>query len=221
MTINEELIEDLILSLALALVCAAVPWLARRVGGWVLGGGLVVGVAASVLAAVLALPLYPWSDLLVALVALSGGLLLGRALPPRFRPLLIPLLVLSALDIAQIALTGGWVPLAAIPLAPHPATPSGPLLYGNLILPLRGDTYKVGIFDLLVITAIAEHLRRRGGPYLYAALPSVLGFALAYAAVWLTQLGGWPLLPFFTIGWLGIEVIARVRGAGPKSARAW
>src|SRR5690348_16803445 len=146
------IIEQLILSLALVLLCAAVPWLARWIGVWVFASGLLTGIAASVLAAILALPLYPWSDLLVALVALCGGLLLARALPPRFLPLLILLLALSALDIAQIARTGG---LTALPASPPPsptAAPPGPLLYGNLLLELPVGRYNLGIVDLLVLT---------------------------------------------------------------------
>jgi hypothetical protein len=70
--------------------------------------------------------------------------------------------------------------------------------------------YLVGVFDLL-IAAAAEHWRRRGGSYLIALLPGVLGFLLADGAVWLTQRGGWPLIPFITAGWLCSEAVWHVR----------
>jgi hypothetical protein len=57
----------------------------------------------------------------------------------------------------------------------------------------------------------AEHWRRRGGSYLIALLPGVLGFLLVYGAVRLAQRGGWPLIPFITAGWLCSEALSRVR----------
>lgn len=203
--------EQTILSLLLALGCAAVPWLTRRLHSWLLVGGLLLGLLVSPLGVLLALPLYPWSDLVVLLMALTGGLLLGRGIPPRFRPLLILLVLLSVEDAVQTALTGGFTPLPTSPPAHPAAPPSGLLLYLNLSVVLPAGRYLVGIFDLLVITAAAEHWRRRGASYLIALVPGVLGFLLVYGAVWLTQRGGWPLIPFITAGWLGSEALARVR----------
>lgn len=213
-------IEQTSLDALMALTCAAVPWLARRLSNRTLAAGLALALGASIAAGVSSLPLYPWSDVLVALLALTAGLLLGRALPG-VRSLLILLLVLSALDVLQIALTGGLTP---IPLAFAPShaftAPTGPLLYGNFLLPLPGSHYLIGIFDLLVLTAIAEYWRRRGGAYLYAVLPGLIGFALVTPLARLTHLGGWPLLPFFTAGWLCAEVVYRAFGKAPgPSAR--
>jgi hypothetical protein len=203
-------IEQSLLSLLLALACAAVPWLAQSLRSSLLTIGLVIGVIVSVLGAVLALPLYPWSNLVVLLVALAAGLLVGRGVPLRFGPLLVLLAVLSALDTLQIALTGGLSPLSPSAPPAHPAAaPSGPLLYLNFFLQLPAGRYLLGIFDLLVLTAVAQYWRRRGGSYLVALLPGILGFLLADAAVWLTQLGDWPLIPFFTVGWLGSEGMHR------------
>ncbi len=214
-------IEQTVLSLALALACAAVPWLARRLLSRLLAIGLAVGILLTILGAVLSVAPYPWTDLVVLLTALTGGLLLGRGMPPRFRPFLLLLLILSALDVVNIALSGGLTPVPTTPPA-HPAAPeSGPLPYFNFFLLLPGGHYLLGIFDLLVITAAAEHWRRRGASYPIALLPSVLGFLLAYGAVWLTQLGGWPLIPFFTAGWLASEGVRRSlsRRAGHPSAK--
>jgi hypothetical protein len=216
-------IEQSALDLLLALLCAAAPWLARGLRSVPLAIGLAVGLALSLLSGFLALPLYPWSNLVVLLVALTAGLLVGRGMPPRFRPFLILLLILSALDVAQIALTGGLAPVP-IATATHPnAAPSGPLVYLNFVLLLPGGHYLIGIFDLLVLTAVAEHWRRRGGSYLIAFMPGLLGFLLGDGAFWLTRLGGWPLLPFFTAGWLCSEATARVTsrrsGAAPAAKR--
>jgi hypothetical protein len=212
------IIEQSILSFLLAFACAAVPWPARRLRSWLLVGGLLVGILASVLGVLVALPPYPWNNLVVLLVALSAGLLLGRGLAPRMRPLLIVLLLLSVADAAQTALTGGFTPLPSSPPAHPAAATSGALLYLNVYLVLPVGHYLVGVFDLLVIAAAAEHWRRRGGSYLIALLPGVLGFLLADGAVWLTQRGGWPLIPFLTAGWLCSEAVWRVRRQATEPA---
>lgn len=217
-------IEQTGLDLLLALACAAVPWLARPLRSWLVAIGLAGGIVLSIVGAVVSLPTYPWSNLVVLLVALSGGLLVGRGLPPRFRPFLILLLILSVLDAGQIALTGGLVSGQPVPRPAHPAaSPAGPMLYGNFLLLLPVGHYLVGIFDLLIITAAAEHWRRRSGSYLLALMPGVVGFALVRGGVWLTQLGGWPLIPFFTAGWLCSEgvhrFLSRHAEAAPKAAQ--
>jgi hypothetical protein len=201
------ILRDTLVSIVLALVCAAVPWLARRLRSRLLVVGLALGIALSIIGSALALPLYPWTSLVVLLVALTGGLLLGRIMPPRFLPVLVLLLVLSALDVLQVALTSGASPPASNSHAG--GTPSGPLLYVNFVLPLPGRRYLVGIFDLLVITALAERWRRRGASYLIALLPGALGFLLVYATGLLTPLRPMALLPFFTAGWLASEGLHR------------
>ncbi len=214
-------IEQIALSLALALACAAVPWLARRDRSWQLAVGLGIGLLLIIVGLVLSVALYPESNFAVLLTALAGGLLLGRGMPPRVRPFLLLLLVLSALDVINIALSGGSTPVPTTPPAHPAAAESGPLLYFNFFLLLPGGHYLLGIFDLLVITAAAEHWRRRGASYLIALLPGVLGFLLAYGLVWLTQLGGWPLIPFIAAGWLASEGVHRSlsRRAGHPSAK--
>jgi hypothetical protein len=205
-------IEQTSLSLALALACSAVPWLALRLRGRLLAVGLVVGVLLAILGTFLSDAPYPWSNFVVLLTALTSGLLLGRGILPRARPFLVLLLILSALDVANIVLSGGLTRLPTTPSANPAAASSGPLPYLNFYLLLPGGHYLVGVFDLLVITAAAEHWRRRGASYPIALLPGVLGFLLAYGAVWLTGLGGWPLIPFFTAGWLASEGVCRALG---------
>jgi hypothetical protein len=202
------ILEQAGLSLLLGLACAAVPWLAGRLNSWLLAMGLLLGIMVSVLGVILALPLYPWNNLVVLLTAISGGLLLGRAMAPRFRPFLILLLILSVLDIIQTVLFGGFTPLSSSVSAHAAVAPSGAALFLNVSLLLAVGRYVVGIFDLLVITAAAEHWRRRNASFLIALLPGVLGFLLVYAAVWLTQRGGWPLIPFITAGWLGSATVS-------------
>jgi hypothetical protein len=202
-------IEQIAVSLALALACAAVPWFALRLRSRVLAVGLGLGLLLSVLGLVLSVAPYPWADLVVLLTALAGGLLLGRGVSPRVRPFLVLLLILSALDVLNVALSGGLTPVPVTPPSHAAAASSGPLPYLNFFLLLPGGHYLVGIFDLLVITAAAEHWRRRDAAYLFAFLPGVVGFLLAYGAVWLTGLGGWPLIPFFTAGWLASEGLHR------------
>jgi hypothetical protein len=212
--------EQVVLSLLLALTCAAAPWLTRQMRSWLLASGLLGGIIVSLLSVALALPLSPWSNFVVLLMALSAGLLLARIIPPRFRPFLILLLILSVADAVQTALTGGFTPLPSTPPAHPAAAAGGALLYLNFSLLLPVGYYLVGIFDLLVITAAAEHWRRRGQSYLIALLPGVLGVLLVYGAVWLSQLGGWPLIPFITAGWLCSEAVGRVRSQQDRSAAA-
>jgi len=161
-------------SIVVALVCSALPWPAGRVPTrW-------VAIAATpflvfmVAGAVLGLPLYPFSDLIVLGFGVLAGTVLGRTVPPRFRPLLVLLLILSALDLAQnIVFTG-----------PPPSTSSTPdrhLIWLNFRIPLEGRHFNIGCADLLLIAAVSEHLRRRKVRLQLAVLPGVLGLGLGEA----------------------------------------
>ena len=189
------------LSIALAVICTAIPWLARGLGGWPLAIALVAGIALNLLGIVLALPLYPWIDLVVLVVAWSGGLLLGRGVSPRFRPFLLLFLCLSAVD---VLLTAG------LTLSP-PKTAAGtiPLRIGDFLLVLPWGRFDIGVVDLLLLTTLAEHWRRRGSGYLIALLPGVLGFLLADGVILVTKLGILPGIPFFTVGYLCTEGLYR------------
>lgn len=198
-----------VLSLLLALVCSAIPWLARPLGGWILAIGLVGGIAVGLMSLVLAFPLYPWSDLVVLVVAWSGGLLLARWVAPRFRPFLLLFLCFSAVDVLQFA-AGLSASSASGPPTPVNSTA---LHLGDFLLMLPLGRFAINIVDILLITALAEHWRRRGATYLIALLPSALGFFLADGFVLVTGLGLLPGIPFFTAGYIVSELVYRsVRG---------
>jgi len=194
----------LVLSLALALFCAAIPWLARRLRGWPLAIALLVGIAVSLVGVARPFPpypSYPWADLVVLVVAWSGGLLLGRGMAPRFRPVLLVLLCLSALD---VLLTAG---LSLSP--PQPAASSTTLRLGDFLLLLPWGRFETNVVDLLLLTALAEHWRRRGALYLIAFLPGALGLLLAAGFLLVTSLSILPGIPFFTAGYVLTEAVYR------------
>lgn len=196
-------------SLVLAMICSAIPWLARRLHFWPLVVGLVLGVTVGLIGAVLALPPYPWADLVVLVVAWSGGLLLGRGMPARFPPVLLVFLCLSVFDVL--------LALAGYPQTPQATTGSSPLVYAEFLLVLPWGRFAINLVDLLLITALAEHWGRRGGGYLIALMPGALGFLLADGVVLATGLGLVPGFPFFTAGYVASEgayrSLSRHRGA--------
>jgi hypothetical protein len=65
--------------------------------------------------------------------------------------------------------------------------------------------FNIGIFDILLIVALAEHWRRRYASYLIALLPGVIGFLLIYGYVLVFGNGDLPLIPFITAGWIASE----------------
>lgn len=207
-----------VLSLLLALVCSAVPWLARPLGGRLLVIVLVVGIAVGLMSLVLALPLYPWSDLVVLVVAWSGGLLLGRWVAPQFRPFLLLFLCFSAVDVLQLA-AGLSASSAAGPPTPASSTPR---YLADFLLILPWGRFAINVVDILLLTTLAEHWRRRGASYLIAFLPGALGFLLADGFVLVTGLGLLPGIPFFTAGYVLTEVVyhAVSRRRAPPPANA-
>ncbi len=210
----------LVLSLLLALVCSAIPWLARPLRGWSLAIGLVVGITLSLIGAVRPLPHSPWADLVVPLgvlvVAWSGGLLLGRWMAPRFRPFLLLFLCLSVLD---VLLTAGLSASSAS--GPPTSDGSTPLRFGDFLLVLPWGRFETNVVDILLLTALAEHWRRRGTTYLIAFLPGALGFLLADGFILVTGLGILPGIPFFTVGYVCTEglyrSVSRHRGPSPAN----
>jgi hypothetical protein len=201
-----------VFSLALALACTAIPWLARALGSWPLALALIVGMTVTLLGVALALPLSPWIDLVTLLVAWSGGLLLGRGAPLRFLPFLLLFLCFSALD---VLLTAG---LSLAP--PPPADSATPLRVGDFLLLLPWGRFETNVVDLLLLTALAEHWRRRGASYLVAFLPGALGFLLAAGFLFVTRLGILPGIPFFTAGYVLTEAVYRFINRRSGSAAA-
>jgi hypothetical protein len=198
----------LILSLALVLVCSAIPWLARPLRGWPLAIGLAIGILVNFLGVVLGVPLYPWIDLAVLVVAWSGGLLLGRGIAPRFQPFLLLFLCLS---VGDLLLTAG---MTLSP--PKTAVGTTPLRIGDFLLLLPWGRFDIGLVDLLLLTALAEHWRRRDASYLIALLPGALGYLLAVGFLLVTKFEILPGIPFFTAGYILSEGV--YRSVSPHSA---
>ncbi|HEV2459577.1 MAG TPA: hypothetical protein VGS80_14570 [Ktedonobacterales bacterium] len=201
----------LVLSLLLALVCSAIPWLAHPLGSRSLAIGLVVGIVVGLVGVVRPFPPYPWADLVVLLVAWSGGLLLGRGMAPRFRPVLLLFLCLSGLD---VLLTAG---LSLSP--PQTASSSTALRFGDFLLLLPWGRFEINLLDLLLLTALAEHWRRRGASYLVAFLPGALGFLLTAGFLLVTRLSILPGIPFFTAGYVLTEGVYRYTSTSRHRAR--
>jgi hypothetical protein len=208
-----------VLSVVLTLICSAVPWLARHLRGRylviALAAGIVVGIAAGVFGAVRALPLSPVTDLMVLVVAWSGGLLLGRGIPPRFGSFLLWFLCFSVVDVLQAV--GGY------PVAPHTPGNASPLAWATFHVMLPPGPFAINIVDLLLLTALAEHWRRRGASYLIALLPGFLGFLVADGLILATGLVILPGIPFFTMGYLISEGVYRSvsrRSTAPPAAPA-
>jgi hypothetical protein len=206
---------EIIVSLVLALLCAAIPWGAKQLKSWpiamVFGAGLVL----SILGIVFSIAGYPWTDLLVLLVAVSAGLLLGRAMPAKLWPFLLLLFVLSILDVVQILLPSPG-PAAGSQSVSAPAAQ----LYGNFLLHLPWGRYNIGIFDLLLMTAMAEYWRKRGSAFLVALAPGVIGFILAFGFGYFIFAGALPLIPFLTVGWLCSVGVDHYRNRPDRSEAA-
>ena len=159
--------------LALTLASGATAWPLRRVSSRALPGLTGSTVLALAAGAALAIPLYPWTNLLVLAFAVSGGVLLGRALPARARAVFMLLL----LSVADLVLNGVPSPLPPLSV-PRPPFPT-PLLYGNVVFLPGGDRSMLGGFDLLLCTTLAEHRRRCGRSPAIALLPGPVAMALA------------------------------------------
>jgi len=189
----------LVPSLVLAALCASIAWGTKWIKSWpiviVFGAGLVLGI----LGIAFSVAWYPWTDLLVLLVAASAGLLLSRTMPTKLWPFLLLLLVLSILDVVQIVLTSGPPPPGS--QSAGTSTPAAQL-YGNFLLHLPWGRYNIGIFDLLLLTAMAEYWHRRSSTFLVALAPGMIGFILALGFGQFIYAGALPLIPFLMVGWL-------------------
>ena len=202
-------------SLVLFLLCTVLVWGARPLKTWFFAIAFGVGLALLILGIVFSADVYPWTALLVLLVAVSGGLWLGRSLSiKRLGPFLLLLVILSVLDTAQVVLTH----LSSAPHAQSTTVPPGNL-YSNFLLFLPGGQhYGIGIFDLWLVTAIAEYWRRRDAEFWLALAPGVLAIILAYVLILLfPNLSPLPLIPFITAGWLCSVAVYRSRGEHQES----
>lgn len=208
-------------SIAVAIGCALLPWGATRVPTRWAAGAAVPLLVVIVVGAIVGLPLYPLSDVIVGGFAVLAGIVLGRAMPARFRPLLVLLLVLSVLDVVQnIAFSGG--PSTA---APSSSTAPDPhLVWLNFRIPLPGGHFNVGFADLILIAAISENLRRRGATLALSVLPGIIGVGLGEALV--ATLPPAPpsvaiavsesLVPFLTLGYALAELAVGQLDSGAR-----
>jgi hypothetical protein len=80
----------------------------------------------------------------------------------------------------------------------------------RLVLPW--GRLETNLVDVLLLTALAEHWRRRGSSYLIALLPGVLAVLLADVFVLVTRLAIVPGIPFFTAGYVCMEGLNRYLG---------
>jgi hypothetical protein len=158
-----------------AVGCALAPWAAVRLptrSAVIAAAPLLV---AMVLGAVLGLPFYPFSDVVVAIFSILAGIVLGRAMPARFRPLLVLLLALSVLDVAQNLAFAG-------PSTPSTSTaPDAHFIWINFRIPLSGGHFNIGFADIVLIAALSENLRRRTEKVALSVLPGVIGIGLGEA----------------------------------------
>jgi hypothetical protein len=129
---------------------------------------------------------------------------------PNFRPFLLLFLCLSAAD---VLLTGG-LSLSSQHAAAGSTAASGstPLRFGDFLLLLPWGRFETNVVDVLLLTALAEHWRRRGATYLIALLSGGVGYVLAVGFILVTGLGIVPGIPFFTAGYVLTEGVYRSRG---------
>jgi hypothetical protein len=193
-------------AILLAIVCGVVPWGARAARAWYLALAAVASACVIAVGAATGEDIYPWTNIPVLVFGLTGGLLLGRLLPARAGPIALLLCVLGALDSIQLIVPGSPTGVAA---GPHTALWS----YGMFAIDL-GGWQALGIFDILLVTAVAEHWRRRGGTPQLAVVAGVAGFTVALAVEGLFHPGGLPLVPFIALGWFASEAAFRLVRAG-------
>jgi hypothetical protein len=190
------------LYIVLAVVFGLLPWMFVRIKSW----QLIVALAAAVLldAAGLAagLRLYPWTNLPVAAIATTGGILMGRAVPPRFRAMMLLLLALAILDTVQV--------VATAPATTAQGQPPAGDYYLMFVVATSLANSAIGIGDLLVVAAMAEHWRRRGAGPVVAVAPGVAGLLITYPTI-LVLTRSLPLIPFLFVGFLLTQAAVALR----------
>lgn len=197
---------SLIISLVLALLCMAIPWGTRQVKTWQVTIAFGIGIVLWVLGAAFSLGWYPWTNIVDFLVAVGAGMLLGRVIHAKFRPFLIFLIVMSILDVTQIVLTTH----PSAPTTQSTSVPAGQL-YANFFLQLPWGKYGIGIFDLLLLSAIGVYWRRQNGEFLVAFAGIAIGLIVAYTILYANPGILLPLIPLLTLGWLCSAGIYRYR----------
>ena len=207
-----RLAASLVIALGLGLAVWATPRIRLR---WLYAVTIATGTV-MVAGAVFGWPLYPWSDLITLAFGLFAGLLLGRRFPLGLRAFFILLAVLSVVDVAQnLAFSG--------PPSPSPppagAAPNAHFIWLNFRVPLPSGHLNIGFADLVLMAAMAEHLRRNRALLLVSLVPGAVGLTVAEIAVDLHPPTGVvetslqeSLVPYLTIGWLAAVALLRVTG---------
>ncbi|MGH7737694.1 MAG: hypothetical protein ACREMP_07490 [Candidatus Tyrphobacter sp.] len=207
------MVLDLLVSLALAVVCVAAAYAIARVNGWLVALGTLVCLALWVYGFAHSLRWYPWVSVVDVLLAIGLGALLGRAVPARFTPFCAMLVILSVLDALQVS-------LGAHHAKALPRTPLSPgALYANVTFWIAGTRYAMGPVDLLVMTAIGTYWSRRGARGLRPFVGLAVGLVLAYAWLAAHQGSVLALIPFLSFGWLVSAVRLPMRRAKAQGAR--
>jgi hypothetical protein len=176
-----------------ALAFALAPWILRQVTWIPLTVGLGAGIIAAAAGILAGARLYPLTDLVPVVVAACGGVLVGRIVPARFRPMAIVVAVLAAVDSIQVFAASN---------DSHPVS----YYYSMLVVTTPLGRAAIGFADLLVVTAVAEHYRRRGSNYWVAAAPGIAGLVLPVLFLGVLRIG-LPLLPFVFVGLVLTEVV--------------
>lgn len=176
-----------------ALAFALAPWILRQVRWIALTVGLGAGIIAAAAGILAGARLYPLTDLVPMVVAACGGVLVGRIVPARFRPMAILIAVLAAADSIQVFAASN---------DSHPVS----YYYAMFIVTTPLGRAAIGFADLLVVTGIAEHYRRRGSNYWVAAAPGIVGLVLPVLFLGVLRVG-LPLLPFVFVGLVLTEVV--------------
>ncbi len=190
------------LYIVVAVAFGLLPWIFVRVKTWQIVIALAVAVLLDAAGLAAGLRLYPWTNLPVAAIATAGGIMMGRAVPPRFRAMMLLLLALAVLDTVQVI---GTAPATTAPSQ----RPAGEY-YLMFVVATSLANSAIGIGDLLVIAAMAEHWRRREAGPVVAIAPGIAGLLITYPTI-LVIPGNLPLIPFLLVGFLLTQAAVALR----------
>jgi len=196
------------MSVVLAIVVALAAWWLHGLRTRPLVAAALVFAAALATGAGFGLALYPLTDVPVLGFALATGLLVGRALPPKARAMFVLLAALAALDSIQIVAAGPGGSSSGTSSGGDPAW----YYYSMFLATMPWGRAGIGIFDLLLIAAIAEHGRARALPVVAAIVPGAIGLVVADLVFAVARLDNLPLVPFVLLGWLTVELALRLLG---------
>jgi len=196
------------MSVVLAIVAALAAWSLHGLRTRLLVAAALVFAAMLSAGAAFGVALYPLTDAPVLGFALAAGLLAGRALPPKARAMFVLLAVLAALDSIQIVAAGPGGSSSGTSSGGDPAW----YYYSMFLVTMPWGRVGIGIFDLLLIAAIAEHGRTRALPVVAAVVPGAIGLVVADLVFAVGRLDNLPLVPFVLLGWLTVELAVRLPG---------